>query len=251
MNIKTQVLLKDMVFDWGFQAGIGAFETIAIYKRRPLFLYEHIKRLNDALMFFNIKKTISPSDLFNYISKTKEETYALKIMVSEKNTIIKKRANPYLKSPLYNKGATLKYSSVLKNETSPLTYHKSLAYSQNILEKQKATKEGILDFIFCNTKGYITEGSTCNIFFIKDKKIFSPSIESGLLPGIIRSYVISKYKVEELLISKDFIENTDECFVTNSLMGIMPVRALEKKIFSKTKETSSIMRDYECFYKLL
>ena len=71
------------------------------------------------------------------------------------------------------------------------------------------------------------------------------------MPGIIRSYVISKYKVEELLISKDFIENTDECFVTNSLMGIMPVRALEKKIFSKTKETSSIMRDYECFYKLL
>jgi len=233
-----------MIFDWGFQAGIGAFETIAVYKKQPLFLIEHIKRLNDALMFFGIKKTICSYDFFNFISKTKEETYALKIMVSEKNTIIKKRANPYLESPLYTEGATLKYSSILKNETSPLTYHKTLAYSQNILEKQKAMKEGVLDFIFCNTKGFITEGSTCNIFFIKGNKIFSPSIESGLLPGIIRAYVLSKYKVEELFISKEFIQDADECFVTNSLMGIMPIKSLEDKIFSMKKETASIMKEY-------
>ncbi|MGP1440104.1 MAG: aminotransferase class IV [Treponema sp.] len=238
-----------MIFDLGFQAGIGAFETIAVYNKKPLFLPEHIKRLNNALVFLGIQKTITVDPLLNYIAKTQQKTYALKIMVSEKNTIIKKRSNPYLKSPLYIEGAKLKYSSILKNETSPLTYHKTLAYSQNLLEKQKATKEGMLDFIFCNTKGFIAEGSVCNIFFTKDKNIFTPSISSGLLPGILRAYVISKYTVKEQLISKEFILDADECFITNSLMGIMPIKTLDNKTFTIGKQTNSIMKEYENMIK--
>ena len=238
-----------MVFDLGFQAGIGAFETIAVYNKKPLFLSEHIRRLNDALVFLGIQKTITVDPLLNYIAKTQQKTYALKIMVSEKNTIIKKRVNPYLKSPLYIEGAKLKYSSILKNETSPLTYHKTLAYSQNLLEKQKATKEGVLDFIFCNTKGFIAEGSICNIFFIKDNNIFTPSVNSGLLSGIVRAYIISKYTVKEQLISKEFILGVDECFITNSLMGIMPIKVLDNKIFTIRKQTNSIMKEYENMIK--
>ncbi|MGP1438760.1 MAG: aminotransferase class IV [Treponema sp.] len=240
-----------MVFDLGFQAGIGAFETIAVYNKKPVFLAEHIKRLNDALMFFDIKKRITSDVLLNYIAKTKQNTYALKIMVSEKNTILKRRGNPYLKSPLYIEGAKLKYSSVFRNETSPLTYHKTLAYSQNILEKHKATKEGILDFIFCNTKGLIAEGSVCNIFFIKGNVIFTPSIKSGILPGIMRAYIISNYKVKEEEISKEFIEDADECFVTNSLMGIMPIKVLGTKIFSKKEQASLMLKEYEALLKHL
>ena len=238
-----------MVFDLGFQAGIGAFETIAVYNKKPLFLSEHIRRLNDALVFLGIQKTITVDPLLNYIAKTQQKTYALKIMVSEKNTIIKKRVNPYLKSPLYIEGAKLKYSSILKNETSPLTYHKTLAYSQNLLEKQKATKEGVLDFIFCNTKGFIAEGSICNIFFIKDNNIFTPSVNSGLLSGIVRAYIISKYTVKEQLISKEFILGVDECFITNSLMGIMPIKVLDNKIFTIRKQTNSIMKEYKNMIK--
>lgn len=234
-----------MIFDWGFQAGIGAFETIAVYNKKAIFLKEHIERLNDALSFFNIEKRISPRILLEFIDKTKEDSYALKIMVSEKNTIIKKRTNPYFMNSLYIEGVSLKYSSVLRNETSPLTYYKTLAYSQNVLEKQKAVKEGIFDFIFCNTKGFIAEGSVCNIFFIKRGEIFTPSIQSGLLPGIIRAYVNSHYKVKEQDISKEFILDADECFITNSLMGIMPVKSLDSKIFSKRDITLSIMKKYE------
>ena len=238
-----------MVFDLGFQAGIGAFETIAVYNKKPLFLSEHIRRLNNALVFLGIQKIITTDLLLDYIAKTQQKTYALKIMVSEKNTIIKKRVNPYLKSPLYIEGAKLKYSSILKNETSPLTYHKTLAYSQNLLEKQKATKEGVLDFIFCNTKGFITEGSICNIFFIKDNNIFTPSVNSGLLSGIVRAYIISKYTVKEQLISKEFILDVDECFITNSLMGIMPIKVLDNKIFTIRKQTNSIMKEYKNMIK--
>lgn len=239
-----------MKFDWGFQAGIGAFETIAVYNKKPMFLREHIKRLNDALNFLAIQKTISSSLVLDYIEKTKAQTYALKIMVSEKNTILKRRCNPYLKTSLYEEGASLKYSTVLRNESCPLTYHKTLSHSQNILEKRKATKEGYLDAVFCNTKGFIAEGSTCNIFFVKQGQIFTPSMASGILPGIIRAYVIAHYEVQEINISKEFVEDTDACFITNSLMGIMPVRVLGEKIFIKNTKTFSnmikkIMNDYD------
>ena len=239
-----------MVFDWGFQAGIGAFETIAVYDKKPVFLSEHIKRLNRALHFFDLQKTISANLVLDYIAKTRAKTYALKIMVSERNTIFKRRTNPYLNSPLYKEGAVLKYSSVMRNESSPLTYHKTLSHSQNLLEKLKATKEGALDFIFCNTKGFIAEGSTCNIFFIKQGQIFTPSIQSGILPGIVRAYIISYYKVKEMSISKEFVGVADACFITNSLMGILPVRCLGDKTFGTNDLLSStiikeIMQEYE------
>jgi len=239
-----------MVFDWGFQAGIGAFETIAVYNKKPLFLTEHLKRLNDTLIFFDIQKTITPNIVLDYIEKTKKTNYALKIMASEKNTVIKRRVNPYLKSLLYAEGAKLKYTSVLRNESSPLTYYKTLAYSQNLLEKQRATKEGIFDFIFCNTKGFLAEGSVCNIFFIKKGQIFTPSVQSGILPGIVRAYVISKYAVREVSILKEAVEDADECFITNSLMGIMPVKMLEKKVFSQREQTDLIMKEYEVMKKI-
>ena len=234
-----------MIFDSGFYAGIGVFETIAVYNKKPLFLFEHIERLNNALAFFGIEKTILPEVVLDYIAKTKDSIYALKIMVSEKNTIIKRRANPYLNSSLYSEGAKLKYSSILRNESSPLTYYKTLACAQNIIEKQRATKEGILDFIFCNTKGFIAEGIVCNIFFIKNEKIFTPSIGSGILAGIVRGYVVSKYEVVESDVSKEFILDADACFITNSLMGIMPVRELEDKTFRKSEDVLSIMAEYK------
>lgn len=239
-----------MKFDWGFQAGIGAFETIAVYNKQPMFLGEHIKRLNDALNFLEIQKTISSSFVLDYIEKTKAKDYALKIMVSQENTILKRRCNPYLNSPLYEKGASLKYSRVLRNESCPLTYHKTLNSAQNILEKRKAGKEGYLDAVFCNTKGFIAEGSTCNIFFIKQGQIFTPSRTSGMLPGIVRAYILSHYDVKEVGILKEDVYKADSCFITNSLMGIMPVRELGEKVFI-TDETAvpriikDIMKNYE------
>lgn len=232
-----------MIFDDGYQYGMGAFETIAVYKREALFLNEHLERLNKTLSFLSITRVITEEDLKPYLIKETTDYYALKILVSEKNILIKKRKIPY-NSTHYNKGFDIGFSKIRRNNTSPFVFHKTLNYGECIMEKRTAQEMKLNEMLFLNLKDEICEGTTCNIFFVKKNHIFTPELSCGILPGIIRNYICKTYDVTEMVITPSQITDFDECFVTNSLMGIMPVHRLAEKIYGKKAITMKISNDY-------
>ncbi|MGE5627221.1 MAG: aminotransferase class IV [Solirubrobacterales bacterium] len=232
-----------MIFDDGYQYGLGAFETVAVYKSKPIFISEHLQRLNKSLSFLGIKQYITEDELNPYLTKDSPDYYALKILVSEKNILINKRDIPY-RSIDYNNGFKMEYSKIKRNNTSPLVLHKTLNYGECIIEKRRAGEMNINEIIFLNLKDEICEGTTCNIFFIKNKTIYTPKISCGILPGIIRNYICKTYPVKETIITPKEISDFDECFVTNSLMSIMPVHRLADKIFENNKICNKISQDY-------
>ena len=154
----------------------------------------------------------------------------LKLIVSEKNIVTCIRTNTYQRED-YKKGFTVAISNVRRNETSPFTYHKTLNYGDCIMEKRHARKSGIDEPVFLNTKGEIAEGATTNVFFVKNKEIFTPPLSCGLLPGIIREYLLHTFKIQEKIILPEDVTKYDEMFLTNSLLGIMPVRKMEQHDF--------------------
>jgi len=216
MNIKL---------DEGFSFGLGAFETICVYHGVPILLDSHLERLNGALKMLGIDKTVNRSTLSSYLSKNPVSQGALKISVSRENTIIAVRENPYNDSD-YTKGFSLVVSETLRNETSPLTYIKSLNYAENILEKRRAASLGYEEALFFNTRGALAEGSSTNIFLQKGNRLYTPALSCGLLNGTIRKYILERYPVQETCIYSAELAAYDEVFVTNSLLGIMPVTGI-------------------------
>lgn len=85
-----------MIFDDGYQYGLGAFETVAIYKGKAVFLEEHIKRLNETLDFLGLRNILQVNDVEKHINKYGMISGALKIIVSEKNVYYKIKRNPYM-----------------------------------------------------------------------------------------------------------------------------------------------------------
>ena len=223
-----------MKLDEGFMFGLGAFETILIKNSKAIFIDDHLARLKNSLDTLSIENNIEKSDVLSYISERKIENGVLKIMVSKDNIILSFRDNHYTKEE-YSKGFSLCTSKVLRNDTSKLTYIKSFNYGDNILEKRAAKENGYDEPIFLNTKKYICEGATSNIFFIKDDNIYTPRVENGLLNGIIRKKVVEKYDVKEIDIKHDEISQYEEVFITNSILGIMPVRSIDGYNFSMNK----------------
>jgi len=98
--------------------------------------------------------------------------------------------------------------------------------------------------IFLNSRSLVTEGATSNIFIIIDNKIYTPKLDSGLLNGIIRQYIISNYPVIETDIDLEFLNKADEIFLTNSLFGVMPVSSLENKKLKSQKISREILSKY-------
>ncbi|NLK75282.1 MAG: aminotransferase class IV [Clostridiales bacterium] len=232
-----------MILDEGYQYGLGVFETLAVYNGKAIFLKEHIKRLNKSLGFLGINKFINEDDINPYLTEEPLDYYGLKILVSEKNLIIIKREIPYKKSD-YDRGFIIDFSRIRSNQTSPFVYHKTFNYGECIMEKRNASKMGLDDMLFLNWNKEICEATTCNIFFVKSSQIFTPQISCGILPGIIRDYICQNFDVVETIITPADLPDYDECFVTNSLMGVMPVQRLAEKSFVKRDITDMISDSY-------
>ena len=95
-----------------------------------------------------------------------------------------------------------------------------------------------------NSKNQICEGATTNIFFVKHNKIFTPKIECGLLNGTIRSFLIEKYDITETILYYDEVKSYDEIFLTNSLMGIMPVIKFDSIIFNNPSVSVNLKKEF-------
>jgi len=230
-----------MILDDGYLYGLGAFETIAIENGIPIFLTEHLTRLHKALDFLQIDRTVTAEAVATAVQTESISRGALRLTVSEHNTLFTFRQNPYTEN-IYQRGFRLRFCDSLRNETSPFTYHKTLNYGDCILEKRKSTDMGYDEGIFRNHKGEICEGAISNIFFVKDKTILTPALTCGLLPGILRAYLLKRYDIMETVIKAEEIPVFDECFVTNSLLGIMPVASLGDVQFA-VRETAIRLRE--------
>lgn len=274
-----------ITLDEGFQFGLGAFETIAVEAGKPIFLDKHLKRLERAAEFLHLgtlsERGITEKQILRYLeeqaqlpesrenlanmmqlpesrenlenmmqlSESRENfsdiTHcALKIMLSKENVVFSMRANPYTPER-YEKGFVLDISLVKRNETSSLVYHKTMNYGDCILEKRNAAAAGVDERIFLNTKDQICEGTVSNIFFVKQEKLYTPEVRCGLLPGILREYICETQDVEETTIYPENLKVYEECFVTNSLMGIMPVRQVGEISFTEEKVTQTLMAKYQ------
>ena len=236
---------KDYVkLDGGFYFAQGVFETILI-KKEAIFLEEHINRLNKSIDIMNLGEHIDTKFIKNFIKEEKLKNIVLKIVVTEKNIVFSTREIKYSKED-YENGFKLKLSYVLRNPTSRMTYIKSLSYNENLYEYNKANKEGFNEVVFLNIYGNIAEGATSNIFIIKDKKIYTPKISDGILPGVVRNWVIENFEVCEKHLNKKDLYSADEVFITNSVLGIMKVVQFEEKKYN-TNVVQKIRSEYEQF----
>ena len=229
--------------DEGYWFGLGAFETIWVYKNKAVFIEEHLDRLKNAVFYLNIVQEPidqwidkQKKEIEKYISENPMENGVLKLTVSKENITITSRKNTYT-TEQYEKGFELEYSNIRRNETSPFTYMKTLNYSDCIWEKRKAKENGFDEPIFLNTKGEICEGATTNIFFVSKDKIVTPPVSSG-------QYIMKIANVEERIIRPENISEFTEIFLTNSLLGIMPVKRLGEHTFNSRNIANKLIAEY-------
>ena len=165
-------------------------------------------------------------------------------MLTKENEVFSLRANHYTPEK-YEKGFYMDISEVKRNETSPLVYHKTMNYGDCILEKRNAAAAGMDERLFLNTKEQISEGTVSNVFFVRKGVICTPEVSCGLLPGILREYLCESEEVKETDIYVRDLKWYQECFVTNSLMGIMPVRQIGGVRFEEDTVTKELMKKYQ------
>lgn len=225
--------------DNGILLGLGFFETIEVYPKGPVFLNEHLNRLNRACQFFGLPQ-VTNYQVMSFIEKEANTVpYVLRITVTPKNIFTTTRNHPYLH---FNRDMTVTISPLKRNPKDLFVYRKSIQYYQNIFEKQRASSKGFDEVLFLNTQNEVSEGSVSNIFWITNDTLYTPSIGCGLLGGVMRDWVITQTKTLQIPIVKghfsiEQLQKADYVFITNSLLGIQPVSQIENIYYNNQKST--------------
>ena len=232
---------KVFLFQPGFLYGWGLFETMRSCEGKIVYLNEHIKRLQDSSRLIKIKVPYSAAKIKTAIHKTvelnelKDAKVRLNLWKAQRACEISITAEKYQPPPLgkYKKGFHCQISQAKCNEGSFLSGIKSQNYLIYQLARIQAKEKGFDEVIMLNNRKVLAEASRSNIFLVKAQDLFTPSLECGTLAGITRKAVFDlaeklKIKIQEGEFSLQDLYHADEIFLTNSLMGIMPVASIEE-----------------------
>lgn len=231
--------------DEGYFFGIGLFETMLVQNGVVVFLDEHINRINNSIATLNLNIARLKRDEIQKFIKDNEEKFidkkvVLKVNLSEKNRVFTTRDYAY-KYEDFARGYRCKIASTRKSSSSIISRNKTTNYLENILSLREAKSKGYDEIIFLNEKLEICEGSISNIFFEKDGIIYTPSLESGLLAGIVRQKIIDKYGVVERKISVHELRDFDSCFITNSVLEIIHVNSIDEIEYKRSSMHISVV----------
>ena len=234
--------------DRGFLYGDGFFETMRVVSGKPFLLDRHLRRLNDscrACGWGNDLDRVSLSDgIADLIERSALTDGYLRVTVSRglhtggltrleaDSPTIFADCRPMDLPPLDDPPPLkLKRSAYTKSSQSPVIRHKSVSYQFNVLALAEAREQGADEVFFLNEQCHLTEGAISNLFFVRDGEVFTPDTSCGLLPGITQKVVLDLCEEAGLHWHEgEYIEDdlraADEVMCTNSLKGIMPVRAI-------------------------
>lgn len=229
--------------------GFGLFETLLITEAGPLFVDLHWQRMNKGADLLGLSLP-DKAEWVKGVRKFIEESpnpstfpFALRVTLTggapladiPSQILFRKRALPYTVDQ-YTLGIRLHLLSAPRNEYSPLVSIKSTNYLENILAKEEAKQTSADEGLWLNTTGTLCEGTMSNLFFFKDETLFTPSLSCGCLPGTRRQIMLDLARslqiptCEGLYPFSDLLK-ADEIFMTNSLMGLMPVRQVDDFLF--------------------
>jgi len=240
-------------FDRGFQLGDGVFETLRARGGRPTELAEHTARLRRSANGLGIEL---PADLAARLADAIAELLAaedlagaegdasIRITVSRGSisrrgllppvppvapTIVL-QASPVVPpaADLLARGLHVVASTVRRDVENPLAGLKTTSRADYVYARLEADRAGADDALFLTTDGYLSEGTSANLFVVRGGELATPSLACAVLAGTTRDWLLRWAATagltshETLLTSRDLHE-ADEAFLSSSVAGILPV----------------------------
>ena len=258
-NHTSEIALNDRAVHYGD----GLFETIAIQNKQILCFDEHLSRLEKGCKRLKIPipdKDIIRDEVTSLINTTDQGV--IKIIISRgqggrgykiPDDTAPTRIITLFPWPDYHKkfpttGIKTKVCDFRYARNPVLAGIKHLNRLEQILARSEWTNDAISEGIVMDTDNFVIEGTMSNIFCINNTTLYTPDLSLCGIEGIIREKIIDmadkmKFSVEIKNITLEFLLNTDEVFLCNSLIGVWPVNLIDEKLFSNHEKTIKIANE--------
>lgn len=238
------------VSDHAFLYGVGLFETIRVYGGKLFLWDEHFARLSSGLSALQIQFSLSASEVADKVLDTVfanglQDAY-VRVNVTAGAEGVGLTGGPYQRPGLYifvkpvapisdpPVPKKLQTVSLPRQTGEGWQRFKSHNFLNNVLARQEIGPKADVEGLFLTREGWVAEGIVSNVFWGKDGTLYTPSVETGILDGVTRRFVMQLARemgivVREGLYALKDLEGADEVFVTNSVQEVVPVISLDER----------------------
>jgi len=240
------------VADRGLQYGDGLFETIAVFDGHPQLLEFHLARLERGvaqLKFPAIDSAQLESEI--RLAATSMRKGVLKLILTRgvsargyrppENTqptrILCGRAWPAYPVSNARQGVRARVCEQRLAIQPALAGIKHLNRLEQVLARAEWSDPDVAEGVMLDTEGRLVCGSMSNLYLVHDRGISTPSLHRCGVNGVMREQVRSACRVidlawEETDLSLQDALDADEVFLSNALIGLWPVRELNRHGFA-------------------
>lgn len=256
------------ITDRGFQYGDGLFETIEIQDGQAVFWQRHIRRLQNGCRQLRIPcpdVALLSSEAQSLCEHT--ECAVLKIIITrgsggrgyrqpdaiEPTRVLSLHPFPDYPAFLYQQGITARFCNTRLGLNTALAGLKHLNRLEQILARAEWQDSEIYEGLMLDSNEHVIEGTMSNLFLAKNGILYTAPLQQCGIAGIIREVILDAcvaygLPVAQRPLTKADVFAADEIFVTNSVIGIWQIRAIETSRFKVhgpvVRQVSAWLADY-------
>ncbi|HJN37396.1 MAG TPA: aminotransferase class IV [Gammaproteobacteria bacterium] len=240
---------KVSILDRGFLFGDAVYESISFYQGQPFLANEHLDRLDNSLEQIKLPNPLTRKEWLTLLDKTLEVNHISKedgyYYIQVTRGCDETRLHAWK-----NNAPTFLMMSFLKPMPATLLNIntisqpdlrwgrcdiKSTSLLANILANNAAHENNASECLFFQDN-LLTEGSSSNIFIIKNEIVYTPQSTQNILLGITREYIFNicqklNIKHQEKTMTKEDVLNADEVFISSTTRIIQSVSKLDEHHF--------------------
>lgn len=240
---------KISVLDRGFIFGDGIYEVVPAYGGKVFRMAEHLNRLERSLAAIRIAAPMARAELIKVIEQLVAQSPTPDCIVYLQITRgVCKRDHAFptepvtptvfaMATPLVAPSAQQREQGLsLVSIVDERWLHceiKSVSLLGNVLARQQAVDAGV-DEVAQFRDGYLTEGSSTNIWVVREGKLLAPPKNHLILEGIRYGLMAELAQAagiafEARPISRAEVESADEIMITSATKEVLPVVRLDGK----------------------
>ena len=238
------------VRDRGFLVGDGCFETLIVYGGVPWKLDEHLARLERSMELLHIRRTRTPEEIAKVVRELPAmnnldnarvritvsrglDCEALPGRVGDPTILITATPQPPVPKASFTDGWRAIVCRTVEHPGGTIwTRAKSTSRIWLVIAGGEAERAQVDEALISDHRGCLIEGTRSNFFIASGGRLVTPPAESGALAGITRAEIISLAKAMgietiESDITPDDVYAADECFISRSTAGVVPIVRLD------------------------
>ncbi len=240
------------IIDRGLHYGDGVFETIAIHHGHPLLLDAHLDRMRAGCKQLRFNTSLDLSAIRRQAKESAKDVDkgVMKIILTRgvgargyrspaensPTCIIGLYPWPEFPRSRYIEGVDVCVCKSRLGHQPLLSGIKHLNRLEQVVARAEWTDE-YEEGLMLDQQGSVVEGTMSNVFLVSADTLVTPLVDRCGIRGVVRAQVVRLaselgMEVTESRVRIDELFQAEEAFLTNSVIGIWPIKTIEQRQYS-------------------